>query len=319
MIPRLIARLRREEGQVLVLFAAAMVGLIGMTAFVVDVGSWFREQRATQSMVDAATLAGAQVLPTDPASALTIAKDYGAKNGSPGELSDADITISSTYRPNDTIKVTKTRNAVSFFGKIFGVDLVQVSATATAITGVPTEAQYVAPIGVNIMHPDLHGTPGCPCFGPNYTTTLPLGKTGAPGSFDLLNLDLSNQNGTVGSSTMATWISDGYNKFLPLGGYYSDPGAKYNSSNVGSAIQGREGTELLFPVYDTLTGTGSNASYHVIAWVGFHLLPGSTFDGSTGSLTGYFTRVIWAGLVPPDNGNGNPNIDLGVGTPVLVH
>ena len=313
----LLLRLRQEDGQVLVLAAVVMVALLGMTAFVVDVGSWFRQQRATQSTVDAAALAGAQLLPTDPASALTTAKDYGAKNGSAGELQDSDITISSTYAANDTIKVSKTKDAESFFGKIFGVNVVHVNATATAMVGVPAEAQYVAPIAVNILHPDLEGTPGCPCYGPNYQTTLPLGKTGAPGAFDLINLNVNQQNGTVGASTMASWIQNGYSKYLPLGGYFSDPGAKYNSNDVGAALQARIGTELLFPVYDTLTGNGSNASYHVIAWVGFHLLPGSTFDGSTGTLVGYFTRVVWQGITPT-SGNGTEP-DLGVRSVALVN
>lgn len=314
---RVLARLHKEDGQVLVLAAVAMVALLGMSAFVIDVGSWFRQQRATQSVVDAAALAGAQSLPTDPAGALTVAKDYGAKNGGTGVLSDANIQISSTYGANDTIKVTKSQPAGSFFGKIFGVDVVNVHATATAMVGVPSQAEYVAPIAVNILHPDLHGQPQCPCYGPGNQTTLPLGKTGAPGSFDLLNLDVNQQNGTVGASTMASWIQNGFDKYLPLGGYYSDPGAKYNSSNVGAALQARIGTELLFPVYDTLTGTGSNASYHVIAWVGFHLLPGSTFDGSTGSLVGYFTRVIWAGIDP--SGGNSGGVDLGVRSVALVN
>ena len=38
-----------------------------------------------------------------------------------------------------------------------------------------------------------------------------------------------------------------------------------------NALDVRNNTELLFPVYDTIKGTGSNAQYHVIAWVGFHL------------------------------------------------
>ena len=56
--------LRSESGQVMVLTALFMVVMVGMTAFVVDVGSWFRAQRATQSTVDAAALAGAQALPS---------------------------------------------------------------------------------------------------------------------------------------------------------------------------------------------------------------------------------------------------------------
>jgi Flp pilus assembly protein TadG len=313
----LLLRLRQEEGQVLVLAAVVMVALLGMTAFVVDVGSWFRQQRATQSTVDAAALAGAQLLPSDPAGALTTAKDYGAKNGSAGELQDSDIAISSTYATNDTIKVSKTKDAESFFGKIFGVNVVHVNATATAMVGVPAQAQYVAPIGVNILHPDLKGTPGCPCYGPNYETTLPLGKTGAPGAFDMINLNYGQSNGTVGESTLASWIQNGYQKYLPLGGYYSDPGAKFNGNGVGTALNSRKGTELLFPVYDTLTGNGSNAVYNVVGWVGFYLEDGD-LQGNSGWLKGYFTRVVWAGVVPAGGGN-NGEPDLGVRSVALVN
>ena len=39
---------------------------------------------------------------------------------------------------------------------------------------------------------------------------------------------------------------------------------------VQDALQQRRDTKLLFPVYDKLVGTGSDAQYHVIGWVGFH-------------------------------------------------
>jgi Flp pilus assembly protein TadG len=317
---RLLSRLGNEDGQVLILVATGMVALVGMAALVVDVGSWFRQQRATQSIVDAAALAGAQALPTDPASAITIAKDYGAKNGVAGELTDANISITSTYSTNDTITVTDSKPASFFFGGIFNALGFNISRTASAMVGAPSEAQYVAPIGVNILHPDLTGTPGCPCFGPNYTTTLPLDKTGAPGAFDMINLNYGQTTGTVGESTMASWIQNGYQKYLPLGGYFSDPGAKYNGNYIQAALNARVGTELLFPVYDTLIGSGSNASYHIIAWVGFYLESGS-MNGSTGSLTGYFTHVVWQGVVPPGGGSTGSGTgpDLGVRSVALVN
>jgi hypothetical protein len=329
---RLLARLHNEDGQVLILVAVFMVGLIGMMALVVDVGSWFRQQRATQSTVDAAAIAGAQALPDDPAAAIAIAKDYGAKNGIPGELSDADITITGTYQTNDTITIRDSKPAGSIFGKIFDASPFNISRTASAMVGPPSKVRYVAPIGVNINHDDLTGVacgkqnvPLTPpnnddriCFGPDNVTTIPVGKTGAPGSFDLLNLNQAQQNGTVGASTMASWIENGYNQFLSVGGYFSDPGAKYNSNDVGAAIQARLGTDLLFPVYDSLTGTGSNAVYHVAYWVGFHLLPGTTFDGSTGSLTGYFTQEKVDGVLPTTGGSPSPNT-FGLGTIALVN
>ena len=322
-----MTRLRREEGQVVVLVAAIMIGLIGMTAFVVDVGSWFRQQRALQSTVDAAALAGAQSLPADPATAMNLAVSYGDKNGGTGTIAPSDVSIANTYQTSDTIGVSKAQGAEGLFGKVLGVFSVTVHAHATAMVGTPSQAQYVAPIAVRITHPDLTGeacgqqnnpTPESKiCFGPTNPTSLPLGKTGAPGAFDLINLDPTQQNGTVGESTLADWIENGWQKYLPLGGYFSDPGAKYNGNQIDDALAARTGTDLLFPVYDTLTGTGSNASYHVIAWVGFHLMPGSYLSGSTGQLNGYFTKVIWQGLLPAGGPADVP--DLGVKSVALVN
>jgi Flp pilus assembly protein TadG len=330
----LLSRVRDESGQVLVLVAAAMVGFVAMTAFVVDVGSWFHQQRATQATVDAAALAGAQKLP-DKDAATAQAVNYGTKNGAGGTISASNVSVTTTYGPNyDTVKVTKAQQADDFFGKIFGFSFVTVHAKATAMVGTPSEVIYVAPIVVSILHPDITGA-DCkqqlpdgtsnPCFGPAYPTSINLSKNGAPGAFDLLNLDCgdatltsscTNTQGTTGASTMADWIQNGFDKYLPLGGYYSDPGAKYNGNEIDNSLAAREGTELLFPVYDTLVLQGSNATYHIVGWIGFHLTYG-TLQGQTGNLQGYFTRVIWKGILPSGGGSPAP-ASLGVGTIALV-
>ena len=59
---------RSERGQAAVLTVVFIAGLLGALAMVLDVGSWFRAQRATQSAADAAALAGAQELPESPGS-----------------------------------------------------------------------------------------------------------------------------------------------------------------------------------------------------------------------------------------------------------
>jgi len=150
-------------------------------------------------------------------------------------------------------------------------------------------------------------------MGSTQPTTLPLGKTGAPGSFDLINID--NSHGGTGPATLADWITRGYQGYLPLGQYFSDAGAKWNSSPVGDALTSRIGTVLLFPVYDKLVGNGSNAQYHVIAWVGFHLTS-FTASGSSGSITGWFTSVTWDGIPSTRSDGGQP--DLGARTVYLV-
>jgi hypothetical protein len=152
------------------------------------------------------------------------------------------------------------------------------------------------------MHPKLLGTAGCPCFDPSNVTTIPLGRNGAPGAFDLLNLDGSR--GGTSPGILADWMLKGYDGYLDIGQYYSDPGAKWDSSEMHDALDQRIGTTLLFPVYDDLIGNGSNAQYHVIGWVGFHLLSYEA-RGSSGSITGYFTEVIWSGL-QATSGSGQP-------------
>ena len=54
---------------------------------------------------------------------------------------------------------------------------------------------------------------------------------------------------------------------MDLGWYYSDPGAKFNSSHVKNALDARIGDDLLFPVYRSVRGGGANFEYEVVAWV----------------------------------------------------
>ena len=302
-------RFRREEGQAAVLAAVTMVAFLGMAGFVVDVGSWFRQQRGTQATADAAALAGAQALPADPATARTLASSYAAKNGGG---SGTTITVSSHFTSNDMITVTQRQSTQGFFSRLFGVSTVSVGAKASAIAEIPTAVSGVAPIAVALSHPMLSGS-GCPCFG--QPTTIPLGKVGVPGGFTLI--DLANCRGNTGTSTLAGWIQNGYQSYLPLGDYDSDPGAKFNASSIQSALQARYGTDLLFPVYDQVSGNGSNAQYQIVGWASFHLT-NETAQGSSGQLAGYFDRVIWDGIVST-TGPSNPAIpDLGVYSVALI-
>ena len=292
---------RSDRGQATVPTLVFLVVLLGMAALVLDIGSWYRADRATQSTADAAALAGAQALPSSTTNANTLSLQYVTKNGG----GSPSVTFSTKYLTNDTVKVNVTKPAQGIFTKLFGVRTVTVGSHASARASLMDQAKYVAPIGVNILNPKLKGTSTCPCFGSTNLTTLPLGKTGAPGAFDLLNIDSSH--GGTGPSILASWILKGYDGYLSLGDYFSDAGAKWNSSEVQNALNARDNTELLFPVYDTIKGTGSNAQYHVIAWVGFHMTAHEE-HGSTGSITGWFTEVVWTGIASTKAAGGQPNL-----------
>ncbi len=296
-----------ESGQAVVLSVVWMVVLLGMAGLVIDVGSWYRSQRNLQSQADAAALAGAQELPTDVSTAGGLAVTYAQKNGF--TLPPSGITITGTVVPDDSITVKVDKNAPTFFSKVFGVATVPVRAEATARNELMGQARYVAPITVNITHPMLAGV-NCPCF--NEPTSLPLSRLSAPGAFGLLDLDNGKGNG---ASMLGDWIQNGYNGYLGLGNYSSNTGAKFNSSNVDDALDARIGTVLMFPVYDTLTGQGTNAVYHVIAWVGFRL-SGYAVQGNGGTIYGSFTDITWEGI-PAVTNSGEPN--LGARVVTLIH
>jgi hypothetical protein len=274
-----------EHGQAFVLSVVVLTSLLGMSALVVDAGSWFRIHRKMQLVADAAALAGAQALPQYPDEALSLADEYAATNN--GSLSDADVT--SSVRSNDTVVVRARSAAPGFFSRVLGFDSITVSATAEARAAPPAAARYVAPFGVDRSHSLLDGG-GCPCW--NTSTTLDLTKTG-PGAFRVLNLDGSR--GGIGQQTLADWILEGYTGLMDLGWYYSDPGAKFNPSEVQGALDARVGDEILFPVYDDVRGSGANLEYDVVGFVGF-LLTDYDARGNNGLLFGSFTTITWEGV-----------------------
>ena len=290
---------RGEQGQAIVLSVVWLVVMLGTAGFVIDVGSWYQTQRHMQAAADAAVLAGAASLPRDTQAAAAGAEQYAEKNGT--SIPTGGTTISSAVAPNDTISVKLGRRAPTFFTQIFGISSVQVDAHATAVSELMGSARYVAPIVVSKFHPMLSGN-NCPCF--DEKTSIPLGPNGAPGAFGLLNLD-GSRGGNGGPNTLSDWLLNGYPGYLGLGDYYSNTGAKFNSSQLQDALTRRIGTILLFPVYDTLIGNGANAQYDVIGWVGFHL---DSFDarGNSGTIDGYFTSVTWSGLAASGN-SGEPD------------
>ena len=73
---------RGERGQILPLVVIALVALLGIAAFAIDVGYAYYAKRQLQSATDAAALAGAQDLPNAP-TAIATATSYAAANTPP--------------------------------------------------------------------------------------------------------------------------------------------------------------------------------------------------------------------------------------------
>jgi hypothetical protein len=287
---------RRENGQAVVMVVLLLAVLLGMAAAVLDVGSWFRADRRLQATVDAAALAGAHALPESTGEASALAVEYADKNG--GGVTAGDVSFSMTVLPNDTITVEAEEPAPGFFSALFGIETVQVHARARARTGTVTAAKWVAPIVVDILHPMLKCKP-TPCFGTatelNLVNLHKPGSGDAAGAFGLINLKL-DESGSVGSEELAGWMTRGFDQNMPLGIYNSVPSAMFNSSHFRQAMDFRLGDEVLFPIFKTLKKGGSTAEYDIVGWVGF-VITSYSGGGDSGKLKGYFTRVIWEGII----------------------
>jgi hypothetical protein len=297
---------RDERGQAIVLTVVFLTVLIGLAAAVLDVGAWFRLQRQLQTTADASALAGAHALPDNPSGGISLALQYGTKNG--GGVSSSGITLSQTDVADDTIAVKAEKPAKGILASLFDIDSVNVAARATARSGVPGEARWAAPVIVDEKHPLISG-PGCPCF--NQETELDFEKVG-PGAFRLVNLD--DSKGGTGPEDLAIWINQGFDGYMPLQWYYSDPGYKPSSSHVKNALTNRVGDELLFPVYRGTRAQGSGFEYEVIGWIGFLLTDHEIRGSNTGKLYGSFTQVIWEGILS-ESSEGE---DFGVRTVELI-
>jgi hypothetical protein len=300
---------RNERGQATVLTLVFLVVLLGMAALVLDIGSWYRADRAAQATADAAALAGAQALPENPNNAKTLAQQYATKNGGIGS---GNVALSAKIVSNDTITVKVQRPAPGFFSKLFGVNSVTVGATAVARSEGVSSVKYVAPITVHYKHPLLNCTgpsthPNCnPTFGAQTTLNLEdlhqKGGGNGSGAFGLINLNYGDPTGNVGADTLADWLLHGYDDYLPLGTYFSAPSANFNNSQFQEAMTQVLGKEVLFPVYRLLTGPGSNAKYDIIGWVGF-VITGFDPSGSNGTVTGSFSSYTATGVQVTSGGN----------------
>jgi hypothetical protein len=134
---------RGERGQVLLIVILALVALLGVAAFAIDVGYAYYAKRQLQSAADAAALAGAQDLP-DAAAATATAQSYAAAN-TPSNISGFAFTYTASctktaviatgctasVNPNE-LTVAGTAQTDTWFARLFGLSHFDMSAHANA-------------------------------------------------------------------------------------------------------------------------------------------------------------------------------------------
>jgi hypothetical protein len=268
-----VMRARGERGSTVVFFVVFLAALVGMLAFVLDVGAWFRAQRNLQGAADAATLAAAQDLPNT-AAATTTATTYAGNN----------ITGLNSWTPtfpnSNTIDINLSKPMTGVFTGVLGITSITVHAHARATVGVPTQLKFVAPLAVKSTAACT--TAALSCFG--QTTSLNFADSNLSASrFGLITLDCEGDtpnscsgNGT-GASTLSSWITNGYPGTLDVNKWYgSVTGQKIGPVRSALDTAATLGTTLLFPVFDAVDTT--YMSFHVIGWAAFVIDPGGVIS-----------------------------------------
>jgi hypothetical protein len=134
----------REAGQAIASVALGLVVLTGIVGLAIDMGYLRYEKRRMQSAADSAAIAGASELAFATGNYVTAAKNDSKANGFEDGVNGVTVTssnppvdapFSSVANANSYVEVKVQQSAPTFFMRVFGVNTVNVSATAVAQLG----------------------------------------------------------------------------------------------------------------------------------------------------------------------------------------
>jgi len=209
-----------EGGQMLVLMVAGLAAFVAIVGLSVDVGQIVFTRTDLQKVADAAAFAGGQDLPTSSA-ATSSANAYVGLNAS---NTTADIVISQSYNPNDTIRVTAHRRVNFAFLRVVGLTGTDVKASATVRVGTYNGGRGIVPWGLvasdvkdflgNTCFAGFVG--GTPTFKQNQKCILKYGAgTSSGGDFGALALD--GTGASVYSGNIVNGSNAGFTKGQQVG------------------------------------------------------------------------------------------------------
>ena len=277
----------RQEGQVLLLFAAGLVAFCGLVGMSIDVGNVVFTRTDLQKGADGAALAGAQDLDGTSASVATAeatADQYLVANGlgsAPCRPNCA--TVNGTF---DTITVTVSQQVNYSFLKVVGLSSSVQSATAVSRMYTKTVTGYnwsvVAPFTIwgGTRSKEVHaGDTGCPmhvCEGQSYT---------------FMDTGWMNANG---GPTAPDWTANGSNNFKGdinhgEGSPIAEVGDSFTSSSnggLGSVTPPTAGSTLVIPVMSKASGNANSRTFTIGEWVMVTVDAGCSKQHCSGTVLG---------------------------------
>lgn len=312
----------KQKGQSLLIIAAAIVTFLALTAVVVDSGNDYVQRRQLQNSMDAGSAAGALKVGLagsnngDVADAVTA---YVTANGTDPTLVTAYYTVQdnsgnnivvrsgavATYGRSNPVPSTLSVNGSSypvvgvqvegsrtfntFFAGVVGVRQLTVPGSSAAYVNKGIcNSGGLFPLALN--NTTFSGGAHYEQTDPSYTYQVfekNSGQQTAPGNFGWLTWD-----GSPSATTLAYNIQNALNNVSgphAAGENLNAATGVMSSSSVKSATQWYidNNKPVLIPIFDTVSGNGSNATYHIVGFAKFHLIQLDT-QGNPKSITGKF-------------------------------
>jgi hypothetical protein len=263
VIPRGRRRGEGEDGAVAVVVAVFMVVLFAAAAIAVDATYLWGNRRNLVTATDAGALAAAEVYARggDGCSAAGAYVDDNMDDASVDSCSRSGngvagwVTLATSTDPN------------LLFASITGRDSQHVSAATTAQYGLPSGMSGLRPFGLCVQSPGVlawiaagRPTPSA-VYRIMYTKANPNDcGANAPGNWGILDFD----GGANRASDTREWALNGYPGMVSVAQQVpGDTGAFSNSLNTELSTLVANGTEFPVPLFDAVTGNGSNASFRV--------------------------------------------------------
>ena len=309
MIERLRSRDPRDpRGQILVIFALALVAITAMVGLVLDGGSAFAQRRAEQNAADLAALAAANDLIVNQGSAdwLGTARSIARLNGYEDGVDGATVTVTCRNCPGQAldaafegvqVRVDITGEHENAFAGIVGMPTWDVSVTATSKTGWPDSASGPGPFIVSKDAFNEGGT-AIKCTGDMDQCDLEHPVNDTPTEWtEFTWTDFSydkpcEDTGNVNDDDLQDYL-DGQAKFsikIEFGCYI----AQHNDGIMNNIVSD---LKKLVPITFPIPIVDEEGKF--VGWATF-VLTGASPTGRNGTLTGYFL-----------NGLQNQRLDVG--------
>ncbi|HEX5148478.1 MAG TPA: pilus assembly protein TadG-related protein [Candidatus Limnocylindrales bacterium] len=286
-----------ERGQLLAIFALAMVGLIGMVGLIIDGGDTALQRRDQQNVADAAAMAAgyAYVNEQDEVAA---ARSVAAANGYTHGTNNTTVEVLSL---SDRITVNVSRPHRNYFSGILGFPSWNVTTTASVVAGQVVAAYGLMPLIFNQVAWEANRDPANPSsFGepPSGNADIPL----ATNEFNWTLFCTANGTGCNGNtSTIGEWINaDGVSTTVTL----SDQINPLNAGSHEALYSDASGAiDESFPVAIV------DDDGHLTGFALFHLT--GSVGGSTKQISGYFDETLDAPQFKVLHGHGSSTGPIG--------